>query len=58
LYAADDAEACTVETETRYARSGDVGIANQATGVGHQMPPQETWDVVVSAIVRHTSRSD
>lgn len=25
-------------------------------GVGHQMPPRETWDVVVAALLEHTSR--
>jgi pimeloyl-ACP methyl ester carboxylesterase len=25
-------------------------------GVGHQLPPRSTWDVVVPAIVRHTAR--
>jgi pimeloyl-ACP methyl ester carboxylesterase len=25
-------------------------------GVGHQMPPPSTWDVVIPAILRHTSR--
>ena len=26
-------------------------------GVGHQMPPRETWDLVVPAILEHTSLS-
>jgi pimeloyl-ACP methyl ester carboxylesterase len=25
-------------------------------GVGHQMPPREVWDVVVPAVLRHTTR--
>jgi hypothetical protein len=27
-------------------------------GVGHELPPRAVWDIVVPAILRHTSAGD